>query len=61
MADALKCDRCGCFYTFDDKSLRPSANKKNTKLVESVLCRQTGIAFLIWTCVLLAQLNLCDF
>ena len=28
MADALKCDRCGGFYTFDDKSLRPSANKK---------------------------------
>ena len=28
MADALKCDRCGCFYTFDDKSLRPSANTK---------------------------------
>ena len=28
MADALKCDRCGCFYTFDDKSLRPTANKR---------------------------------
>ena len=28
MADALKCDRCGCFYAFDDKSLRPSANKR---------------------------------
>lgn len=28
MASALKCDRCGCFYTFDDKSLRPSMNKR---------------------------------
>lgn len=28
MANALKCDRCGRFYDFDDKCLRPSVNKR---------------------------------
>lgn len=28
MANALKCDRCGNFYTFDDKDSRLSVNKR---------------------------------
>ena len=60
MADALKCDRCGCFYTFDDKSLRPSVNKRY-KVGGVCFMSTEGVAFLVWTCVLLAQLNLCGF
>lgn len=28
MAEALKCDRCGDYYTFEPKDDRPSVNKR---------------------------------
>ena len=50
MAEAFKCDRCGCFYTFDDNSLRPSVNK---------MCKVGGICFMSTDGDYLPNMDLC--